>query len=195
MTFKFLPPLCFILFLGLISACSAIGTSPVGSSNIQSKTYSAVDRLLKQSQINQNTPLLVGTLNDINTMETSSTLGRVISEQISGRLSQRKYNVTELKTRQSVNIKRGLDNAAESGEFLMSRDLQALSTEHKASKVITGTYAIAGKQIMVNLKMIDIATGKILGARDYELAIDSNTSKLIQNSGDSLEFYGSSMAY
>jgi TolB-like protein len=75
----------------------------------------------------------------------------------------------------------------------MSRDIESIRGEYKIGRVVTGTYGIAGKEIMVNLKMVDIATGKILGSTDYAVVIDSNIQKLIQD--NAFSFYGSSMAY
>lgn len=163
------------------------------------ETYRASDRMMNQSyRVARNTPVLVGTINDIDYLETATTFGRVIQEQISTRLTQRGYNVTELKLRNSLNIKQGLIDPFESGEYMLSRDLEALKNEHKAAAVITGTYAIAGEEVMVNLKLLDVATGKVLGSTDYSVTLDSNTRRLVQNNNGlapGFNFYGSSQAY
>lgn len=159
------------------------------------ETYRAADRMMNQSRkVARNTPVLVGTINDIDRLETASTFGRVIQEQVSTRLTQRGYNVTELKLRNSLNIKQGLINPSESGEFMLSRDLEALKGEHKTAAVITGTYTAAGEEVMVNLKLLDVATGRILGSTDYSVTLDSNTRKLIKNNPH-FTFYGQSQAY
>lgn len=159
------------------------------------ETYRAVDRILHQANMapGNNTPLIVGTLSNINRMEKSHSFGRVVSEQASTRLVHRGHDVSELKLRSSVNIKQGHGDIAEGGEYMLSRDIDSIRGEYKVGGVVTGTYGIAGKEIMVNLKMIDIATGKIMGSTDYTVAIDSNIHKLIQD--NAFSFYGSSMAY
>jgi len=139
---------------------------------------------------------LVSTISDIDFLETSNTLGRTISEQISTRLSQNGYSVSELKLRNSLNIKRGLSNFNEAGEFMMSRELESLRNEHKAAAVITGTYANAGQEVMINLKMIDIASGNIVASTDYTIPKDSNISSMARQSGSSgVGFFGESMFY
>lgn len=96
--------------------------------------------------------------------------------------------------RNSVNIKQGLGDPNESGEFLLSRDVTAISGEHQASAVVTGTYAVGGKEVYVNLKMIDVATGRVITATDFSVPMDGNIDELLGGSmGQS--FYGSSMAY
>ena len=161
------------------------------------EVYRATDRMLNQSmRVSKNTPILVGTINDVDYLETSTTMGRVIQEQVMTRLTQRAYNVTELKLRNSLNIKQGLLDPLEAGEFMLSRDIEALRAEHKAAALITGTYAIAGEEVMVNLKLIDVATAKINGATDFSITLDRNTRRLIQSTGNKgMTFYGESMAY
>jgi TolB-like protein len=164
---------------------------------LAAETYRAVDRVLTQAKINPQTPLLVGTLNDIDTMETSNTFGRIVTEQVVSRLTQRGNNVTELKLRKSLNIKEGKSNWTEAGEYMMTRDLESLKGEHKAAAVMTGSYAIAGEEIMVNLKLLDVATGKVKGSTDYSVTLDANTRRLTTapNGLGGMTFYGTSMAY
>jgi len=212
MKFKFLT-LALLSTLGLsLSACdnnfavSHMNTSSFYLANndytdnrLAWETYRAADRMMNQSgKVARNTPVLVGTINDIDYLETATTFGRVLQEQISTRLTQRGYNITELKLRNNLNIKQGLVNPVESGEFMLSRNLEALKGEHKAAAVITGTYTAAGEEVMVNLKLIDVATSKILGATDYSVTLDANTRRLIQNntgSASGFTFYGESQAY
>ena len=182
------------MFSGFLSACE----STIDRNYVAKQTYVATDKLISGAgrSISQSTPMLVGTLNDIDYLEMSNTFGRLVSEQISGRLTQKGYNVTELKLRNSLNIKRGLDHPMEAGEFILSRDVQALKAEQQAAAAITGTYAIAGQQVIVNLKMLDVATGKIISATDYSIPLEANTRRLMDmstpNGGD---FYGTSMFY
>ena len=161
------------------------------------EVYRAADRMMNQSgKVGKNTPVLVGTINDVDYLETSTTMGRVIQEQVITRLTQRGYNVSELKLRNSLNIKQGLLDPIEGGEFMLSRDIESLRSEHRAGAVITGTYAVAGEEVMVNMKLIDVATGKVQGATDFSITLDRNTRRLVQTTGNKgFSFYGESMAY
>lgn len=183
----------------LLSACDprfeATFNPPVNRA-LQDYSYDAADKLISKAQYSlaPSTPILIGTLNNVDKLERSSTFGRIIAEQISSRFSQRGFRVAELKMRNSVNIKQGLGDPNESGEFLLSRDVMAISTEHQAGAVVTGTYAVAGKEVYVNLKMIDVATGRIMTGTDFSVPLDGNIDELLGGSmGQS--FYGSSMAY
>lgn len=170
--------------------------SPLPSRPLQDYSYDAADDLISDSRysIGANSPILVGTLNNVDKLERSSTFGRIVAEQISARFAQRGFSIAELKMRNSVNIKQGLGDPNESGEFLLSRDTSAISTEHKAVAVVTGTYAVAGEEVYVNLKMIDVATGRLVTGTDFAVPIDGNIAELLGGSMDQ-SFYGSSMAY
>jgi len=193
--------LCTLLILPILlffTACAPVNQTASKSwtnNSLAKKTYNAVDMVLKQTNIPTGTPVLVGTLSDINALETSTSFGRVVSEQLSTRLAQRELNVTELKLRNNLNIKRGLYKATESGEFLLSRDVAAIAREQNAVAVMTGTYAVANDFIMINLKMIDVTSGKIIGATDYSVRNDQNMQDLLNSDGQGFKFYGSSIAY
>jgi TolB-like protein len=184
---------------GVLSAChTTYKHDPFGitqTKDLQEYSHDAADDLMSKARfrVAANTPILVGTLNHVDKLERSSTFGRIVAEQVSSRFAQRGFAVSELKMRQSVNIKQGLADPNESGEFLLSRDISAIGGEHKAAAVVTGTYAVAGNDIFVNLKMIDVATGKLISATDYNVPLDSNIRALVEN--DSTSFYGASMAY
>lgn len=163
--------------------------------DLQDYSYDAADDLIGDARykVGANTPVLVGTLNNVDKLERSSTFGRMVAEQVSARFVQRGFSVSELKMRNSVNIKQGLGDPNESGEYLLSRDVSAIGGEHKAAVAVTGTYAVAGRDVFVNLKMIDVATGQLISATDYNVPLDSNLRELVES--DSAAFYGSSMAY
>jgi len=181
-----------------LTACDTRASNPfstVVSKDLQDYSYNGADDLVSDARytVGPNTPILVGTLNNVDKLERSNTFGRMTSEQISARFTQRGFMVSELKMRNSVNIKEGLANPSESGEYLLSRDVQSIGSEHAASAAVTGTYAVAGNQIYVNLKMIDVATGKIISATDYAVPLSSNIRELVES--DASSFYGSSMAF
>lgn len=191
---KYIMLTAIVMFGGLLTACE----STLDRNYIARHTYKATYDLVSDSYpvVTQQTPMLVTTVTDIDHMETSNTFGRLIAEQISSRLAQMGYNVTELKMRDSLNIKQGLDHPMDSGEFILSRDIEALQGEHQAAAIVAGTYAVAGQQVIVTLKLLDTATGKIVNATDYSLPLEANTRRLMSAGGmGAVNFYGTSMAY
>lgn len=188
----------YINFFGLFVLIGMVAACATYNDQLAQDTYRATDRVISQvGKINPNTPLLVTTLSNIDNLETSATFGRIVAEQVSTRLAQRGYNVIELKMRNGLNIKQGLGNSAESGEHILTRDVNALKGEHKAAAVITGTYAIAGRSVLVNLKFLDVKSGRIMGSTDYTVPFDNNLQKLLRTSSNNgaIEFFGNSIAY
>lgn len=118
--------------------------------------------------------IMVGTLVNIDSLAESSRLGRTVSEQVQARLTQRGYQVIELKLRGSLFVKK------DQGELLLSREVQNLRANHRAEAVVVGTYSIAKQFVYVNLKMVD-ANNVAVGAHDYTLPLDRNVRALLKN--------------
>jgi len=146
--------------------------------------YAAVGELMKRYQgpaatSNQagssyGAPFIVATLVNIDQLEQSSTLGRLITEQISSRMSQLGYGVVDLKVRNGVYMKRN------EGEFLLTREIKEVANVHKAQAVIVGTYAESSNLIYVNLKVVNPSNSMILAAYDYALPLDKQIRSLVR---------------
>jgi TolB-like protein len=117
--------------------------------------------------------MLVATLADINKLEQSSALGRMISENLSSRLSQRGKSVVEIKLRGNVFVRNN------QGEFLLTREIRDLARAHDAGAVVVGTYAEGERFAFVSLKVIEPTGGVILAAHDYTLPLDRQVRRLI----------------
>jgi TolB-like protein len=175
-SFNYLASIHFVCFL-LLSACStfsenekpltpALSTDGVKSNQqsmlITKRTYSATENLIEKSQvvIDRGKPLLVTSIVNVNKLEESSGPGRMITEQISGRIVQLGYTTIEPKLRNSLSIQG-------SGELILSRDVKLLKANYPAQAVVSGTYAIGSEQVHINLKLIELSEGRILSSVDY----------------------------
>lgn len=148
--------------------------------------YAAVDELMKRYQTpayatnsatspgSAGSPFIVATLVNIDQLEQSSTLGRLVTEQIASRMTQLGYGVVELKVRNGVYMKRN------EGEFLLTREIKEVASVHKAQAVIVGTYAESANLIYVNLKVVNPATNLILAAYDYALPLDKQIRSMMR---------------
>lgn len=177
----------------LLSACEtapkapAVATEPTYeqamNNTFTAVNYGAVTELMKRYQgpasatnsaAGVGAPFIVATLVNIDQLEQSSTLGRLISEQIASRLSQLGNDVVELKVRNSIFIKRN------EGEFLLTREIKEIASAHNAQAVIVGTYAESATLIYVSLKLVNPATSKILAAYDYALPLDRQIRSMLR---------------
>ena len=147
--------------------------------------YSAVAELMKRypaasvsasnfGNNGGNAPFIVATLVNIDQLEQSSTLGRLISEQVASRMTQLGYGVLELKVRNGIYMKRN------EGELLLTREIKEVATTHNAQAVVVGTYAESSSLIYVNLKIVNPATSVVIAAYDYALPLDKQIQSLIR---------------
>jgi len=183
---RFLLALALIVSVAL-TACDTT-TNPAGVSpstkTLVSYNYAAVDALMTRAgkAVGKETPMLVGTIGNVNNVETSSTLGRAITEQLSARLAQKGYKVAELKLRQGISIQRGGLDAASSGEYLLSRDVSEIAGQHKAAIAMAGTYSEGASNVLVNLRLVDIRSGNVVTAYDYVLPKNADTIAMLHGS-------------
>jgi TolB-like protein len=94
---------------------------------------------------------------DLNQLNKTTRFGRVLSESFYNELFLRGFNVLDFRGQNAISV-----NAT--GEFFITRDVKKLSTEVKNSYVLVGTYAIFGKGIVVNARIIDNSDGKVVAS-------------------------------
>ena len=183
---RFLLVLALIVSVGL-AACETnkSGVSP-STKNLVTYNSAAVDALMSRAgkAVGKDTPMLVGTIGNVNDVEKSSTLGRSITEQLSARLAQKGYKVAELKLRQGISIQRGGLDGASSGEYLLSRDVSEIAGQHKAAVAMAGTYSEGANNVLVNLRLVDIRSGNVITAYDYVLPKNADTIAMLHGSAN-----------
>lgn len=152
------------------SSSSSRQTPHIVKGNLVSMGYSVADRLISNSKqpINSEDSIVVATFVNINNLNESSTFGRIIAEQIASRLSQKGYKVKEVKFRQdTIFMQEG------EGEFLLSRDLRAISEKHDASAVVVGTYGEVYKEMYVSARIINPSNSLLVSSCDFGLPLES----------------------
>ncbi len=109
-------------------------------------------------------PMLAASFVDSATMENTSDLGRLLSEQVASRLSQHGYSVTEILLR-SDQLR--VDPAG--GVFALSRNVSEINADAPAYSVLVGTYTVVGRQIYVNARVLRASDGVALASSDFSL--------------------------
>lgn len=174
-----------IYVLWFTVSCSAItGKKEVDDADLVKASYEAGDALVKEAAyytqahtkkggLMPSKPILVASLVNVDDMQTSSTFGRIVSEQIGSRVAQNGYRVIEMKLRDSVFIQE------HRGELLLSREIIDLSKAHDAHVVIVGTYAASKRVVYVSVKMVSTADNSILSSFDYSVPVGADTRQLL----------------
>ncbi len=120
-------------------------------------------------------PIVVATIVSIDDYNKSSTFGRLASQLISNRLSQRGYLVKDVTYMRALSVKPG------TGELVLSEDASKLSTTVNAQAVVAGTYAVAGREIYLNIRLLKPDDGEILSSADVVIPLDHNSETLVAN--------------
>jgi len=159
-----------------LTACVSPNYVAAQNSEFTHANYEAVDKLMAVTAvpIDKNSPLLVATVVNIDSMGSSSRFGRLVSEQIASRLTQLGFNVTEMKLRNDVYIQEG------AGELLLSRDVRDLSKNYQAHVVVVGNYAVASGYVYLTLKAVTVTDNRVITAVNYVLPVSDETQALLQ---------------
>lgn len=170
----------FCMMLFVLSGCAQQGLGSrgaVSANNFIQANYAAAESLQAQlaNHIPGNSTLLVATLVNIDVLERSSTLGRLISEQVSARFTQGGFRMVEMKFQNSVYMARG------QGELMLTREVHELANAYSAQAVIVGTYGESKDYVLINLKVVEPATNHVLSVYDYSLPIDDNVRLMLRN--------------
>ena len=148
------------------------------NSELVATNYRAADALMAQfSGAAGGGPLIVATVVNIDALEQSSTLGRMLSEQLSARFSQRGWQMVELKLRGSIYMRRG------EGELILTREISDIARSNKAQAIVLGSYAIGAGAVYVNLKIVQPVSNAVLAAYDYVLPANTEVRSMLRSTG------------
>lgn len=145
------------------------------ATDITKASYLAADALIAQIDptFSAETPFIAATLVNINRLDASSPLGRLISEQVAARFVQKSFHVLELKLRNDIYMKRN------EGELMLTREVREIARRHNAKAIIAGTFTDSYDRVFVNIKVIDFETNVVIGAVDYFLERDDLVRSLL----------------
>ena len=151
---------------------------PQPYSNLLESNYAAADSLgrgLRFRGLSLDEPIMAASFVNIDDLTESSTLGRIVSEQIASRLAQHGFKIVEVKLRQeSIYIKEG------EGEFMLSREVLNLGTTRGAHAVLVGTYAVSKDFIFISARVVRTGDNSVVTGYDYELPNDSTTRSMLR---------------
>jgi TolB-like protein len=144
--------------------------------DIINTSHLAAEALIQKSlsELNSSEPLLAASFANIDNLEQTSSFGRIISQQFATAFSDKGFTLVEMLLRKDVYIKQ------QGGEFLLSREVIALSEVHNAPVVIVGTYAVGKKSVFITAKIIDVRESTVLAAHDYQLPLGPDTKHLLK---------------
>lgn len=123
--------------------------------------------------LSKDRPIVVATMVSIDNLDKSSTFGRLASQLVSSRLAQRGYLVKDLTYMRALTVQ------PSTGEMVLSRDAARMSASVNAQAIVAGTYAVGGREIYLNIRMLRAEDGAILSSADVVVPLDKNTEPML----------------
>jgi len=132
-----------------------------------SKTYltlneaivSLANQLSKNNKLN---PTDTGTITitsfvDLEQLNKTSQFGRVLGESLFSELFVRGFNVSDFRGQHAISVNGN-------GEFYITRNITKLQSEVPNTYILVGTYTKIDQNIMINARILDNKTGKIVSS-------------------------------
>ena len=139
--------------------------------NLTEYNYGAADSLVSQARadLSLSMPIGMGVLNPTNLRpgEKIPPFGSVVSDQVGSRLVQLGYNVRDL-GRETKRI-------AERSE----RAFLALAKDEGTKALITGNYTISDYDVLINLRLVGVESGRVWASVDYRVPLGSDTYSVL----------------
>ena len=157
----------FILTIMLLSTgCTQLKLLPFDKTDSIEKKQSLNDTITdiaNQLKTNIRLPskskgtIAITTFVDLNLLEKTTPFGRVISESMFNELFIRGFNVADFRGKKAISINN-------KGEFYITRIANKLKSEIYNTYILVGTYSKIENDILINVRIIDNISGKIVAS-------------------------------
>ena len=122
---------------------------------LEATIASLATQMLQNKKMDTNKPVLITSFVKLDEFKKTTEFGRVIRESLINELSNRGFNIIEFRGQMAVSIN-------DEGEYFISRKPHELKNKIPNTYVVVGTYSRQAGNIMLNARVIDNITGKII---------------------------------
>jgi TolB-like protein len=122
---------------------------------LEATIASLAAQMMQNKKMDTNKPVLITSFVRLDEFKKTTEFGRVISESLINELSNRGFNIIEFRGQMAVSIN-------DEGEYFISRKPYEIKGSIPNTYVVVGTYSRQPGKIMLNARVIDNITGKII---------------------------------
>ena len=115
---------------------------------------------------------VITTFVDLNNLSNTSAFGRLIGENLMHELQVKGWTVTDVRMTRDLIVN-------PNGEFTLSRDIKRLHELYAAANVVTGTYTNTKDGVLINVRVLDLASGQVVSSAQTRFIKDSFVSSMI----------------
>ena len=124
---------------------------------LESTISSLSTQIMQNRKLDTNKPVLITSFVRLDKLKETSEFGRVVGESLINELSNRGFNVIEFRGQMAVSIN-------DQGEYFISRKPHEIKSQIPNTYIVVGTYSRQGGRIILNARVIDNITGKIISS-------------------------------
>ncbi|OCL84163.1 FlgO family outer membrane protein [Arcobacter porcinus] len=124
---------------------------------LEATVSSLATQMVTNKKIDTKKSIVVTSFVQLDKFKQTSEFGRVIGESMIDELSNRGFGVTEFRGQLAVSVN-------EKGEYFLSREQKDLKSEVPSNYVVVGTYSRQIGKVILNARIIDNITGKVLSS-------------------------------
>jgi len=124
---------------------------------LEATIASLATQMMRNKKMNTNKPVLITSFVRLDAFKKTSEFGRIVSESMIDELSNRGFNVIEFRGQMAVSVN-------DKGEYFITRKTNRLKDKVPDTYVVVGTYSRQYGKIMLNARVIDNVTGKIISS-------------------------------
>jgi TolB-like protein len=125
--------------------------------SLEATIASLSTQIMQNRKLDTNKPVLITSFVRLDKLKETSEFGRVIGESMINELSNRGFNVIEYRGQMAVSIN-------DQGEYFISRKPHELKGSVPSTYVVVGTYSRQAGRVILNARVIDNITGKIISS-------------------------------
>ena len=122
---------------------------------LESTIASLAAQMLENKKMDTTKPVLITSFVRLDEFKKTTEFGRIVSESLINELSNRGFEITEFRGQMAVSVN-------DEGEYFISRKPHELKNKIPNTYVVVGTYSRQLGKIMLNARVIDNITGKII---------------------------------
>jgi TolB-like protein len=122
---------------------------------LESTIASLSAQMLENKKFDSNKPVLITSFVRLDEFKKTTEFGRVVSESLINELSNKGFEIIEFRGQMAVSIN-------DEGEYFISRKPHELKSKIPDTYVVVGTYSRQPGKVMLNARVIDNITGKII---------------------------------
>ena len=124
---------------------------------LESTISSLSTQIMQNRKLDTNKPVLITSFVRLDKLKETSEFGRVVGESLINELSNRGFNIIEFRGQMAVSIN-------DQGEYFISRKPHEIKSQIPNTYIVVGTYSRQGGRIILNARVIDNITGKIISS-------------------------------